>query len=256
MKQFLTKAKIIENVEVGPKVLRLTFEAEKIAKIAKSGQFIMLKTATESSDDPLLRRPFSIHRVDGKKVSILYKVVGRGTTILAKQQNEIDLVGPLGNGFFIPEEGSLAIVGGGLGIAPLLFVAQQALRQGYNKEEIQILLGARTSAEFPVVDDFRQMGLKVRTATDDGSAGHHGLVTELMDMEGDWTVLTCGPAPMMRAVAKKCGEKKWDCQVSLETTMACGMGACLGCAVEGNVKHEYKHACKDGPVFQATDVCL
>ncbi len=256
MKQFLTKAKIIENVEVGPKVLRLTFEAEEIAETAKAGQFVMVKTATEASDDPILRRPFSIHRVEGKRVCILYKVVGRGTTILAKQQKEIDLVGPLGNGFSIPEKGNLAIVGGGLGIAPLLFVAQQAIRQGRKEEEIQILIGARSSAEFPVVDDFRQRGLKVRTATDDGSAGHHGLVTELMDMEGDWTVLTCGPAPMMRAVAKKCEEKNWDCQVSLETTMACGMGACLGCAVQGNVKHEYKHVCKDGPVFQASDVCL
>ncbi|HID28688.1 MAG TPA: dihydroorotate dehydrogenase electron transfer subunit [Desulfobacterales bacterium] len=256
MNQFLIRAKILENVEVGTNVLRLTFEAEEIAETAKSGQFLMVKTATEASDDPILRRPFSIHRVDGKRVCILYKVVGRGTTILAKQQKVIDLVGPLGNGFSIPEEGRLAIVGGGLGIAPLLFVAQQALRQGREEEEIQILIGARTSAEFPVVDDFRQLGLKVRTATDDGSAGHHGLVTELMDMEGDWTVLTCGPAPMMRAVAKRCEEKNWDCQVSLETTMPCGMGACLGCAVQGKEKHEYKHVCKDGPVFKAGDVCL
>ena len=256
MHQFLTRAKILENVEVGPNLFRLTFEAEEIAETAKAGQFVMVKTATEASDDPILRRPFSIHRVDGKRVFILYKVVGRGTKILTKQQKEIDLVGPLGNGFTIPEEGSLAIVGGGLGIAPLLFVAQQAIRQGREEEEILVLIGARTSAEFPVVDDFRKRGLKVRTATDDGSAGHHGLVTELMDMEGEWTVLTCGPAPMMRAVSKRCEEKNWECQVSLETTMACGMGACLGCAVQGNAKLEYKHVCIDGPVFKASDVCL
>lgn len=262
MNQFLTKSKILYNDEVGPDLYRLTFEAKEIAETAQPGQFVMVKTAPGTSDDPILRRPFSIHRIDGKRVTILYKVVGRGTRFLATEKKTIDLVGPLGKGFSIPEQGKMALVGGGLGIAPLFFVAQQCVRKARSslpEDENLILLGAGTAAEFPVVDDFRQLGFKVLTATDDGSAGHHGQVTDLMgtkNMEDQWNVLACGPSPMMRAVSEKCAEKKWECQVALEAAMACGMGACLSCAVQSKDEGSFLHVCKDGPVFKAGDVCL
>jgi dihydroorotate dehydrogenase electron transfer subunit len=256
MKQFQLKAGVKENSEVCPGVFRLTFISREIAGTAGPGQFLMVRVARPPAIEPVLRRPFSIHRIDDEQVSILFKVVGRGTEILSREINEIDLLGPLGNGYTIPAQGNLALIGGGLGIAPLLFLAQRCQQQE-RAGQLLILLGAGTATDMPAIDDFRQLGLPVKLATDDGSAGHHGFVPELMadNMEkGDWSVMTCGPQPMMAGVARQCAANGWQCQVSLETTMACGMGACLGCAVQGRSRESYLHVCKDGPVFAAEDV--
>ncbi len=258
MRQYQLCVAIKKNIEICPGIFRLTFTSRELAGAARPGQFLMVKTVLEPALDPLLRRPFSIHRVDGDEVSILFKVVGRGTEILSRQDREINLLGPLGQGYTIPEQGNLALVGGGLGIAPLLFLAQRCVKLK-GAGEILVLLGARTARELTALDDFRRLGLQVREATDDGSSGHHGLVPELMaaHMSGkDWSVMTCGPRPMMAGVARQCATKGWHCQVSLETVMACGIGACLGCAVEGENRESYLHVCKDGPVFAATDVNL
>ncbi|HSR36687.1 MAG TPA: dihydroorotate dehydrogenase electron transfer subunit, partial [Desulfurivibrionaceae bacterium] len=227
---------------------------------ARPGQFLMLRVG--EGRDPLLRRPLSIHQVTANGwVQVLFKVVGQGTRLLAALApgQAVDVVGPLGNRFALHTGRNLCLVGGGMGIAPLYFLARE-LQRSNPPEAVVPILGARTAAELrPLADDFVALGLEPRLATDDGTLGHHGLVidllSELMATSALWTVYTCGPYPMMRAVAKLCREQGWECQVSLETMMACGLAACLGCAIPAaQLDGPYKHVCKDGPVFGAEEV--
>ncbi len=257
MKHLQIRAKIEKNIEVCPGIYRLTFINRKLAELSRPGQFLMVKVARTPAIEPVLRRPFSIHQVKDDRISILFKVIGRGTENLAKTIDEVDLIGPLGKGYQIPSRGHIALIGGGMGVAPLLFLGQCCRKLKQKGREILILLGARTVAEMPAAEDFRQLGLPLKTATDDGTAGYHGLITDLMEGNmagGNWSVMTCGPQPMMNEVADQCFAQGWNCQVSLETTMACGMGACLGCAVQGKGRESYLHVCKDGPVFSADQV--
>ncbi|MEW6594985.1 MAG: dihydroorotate dehydrogenase electron transfer subunit [Thermodesulfobacteriota bacterium] len=254
------KAEILRRETLAPELIRLTFLAPDLAAAARPGQFLMLRVG--EGRDPLLRRPLSIHQVTTSGwVQVLFKVVGQGTRLLAALApgQAVDVVGPLGNRFALENHGNHCLIGGGMGIAPLYFLARE-LQRSNPPERVVPLLGARTAAELrPLADDFVSLGLETRLATDDGTLGHHGLVidhlSELMASGEPWRVYTCGPYPMMRAVAKLCREQGWHCQVSLETMMACGISACLGCAIPAaQLDGPYKHVCKDGPVFNAEEV--
>ncbi len=260
MPPYQLKAQIIRAETLAPDLYRLTFLAPDLAAEAKPGQFVMLRVGEGA--DPLLRRPFSIHQVTASGwVQVLIKVVGKGTRLLATLAlgQTVDVVGPLGNRFSLHTSHHICLVGGGVGIAPLYFLARE-LQRSNPPAAVVPLLGARTAAELrPLADDFVALGLTPRLATDDGTLGHHGLViahlSELMATPAPWIVYCCGPYPMMRAVAKICREQGWACQVSLETMMACGLAACLGCAVPAaDLAGPYKHVCKDGPVFGAEEV--
>ncbi len=236
-------------------VVCITVLASQIARTACPGQFVMVRVG--NGYDPLLRRPFSIHACDQKNnsISLLFKVVGQGTAMLAAlaPDDSLDLIGPLGKGFSFGNTPA-CLVGGGMGIAPLYFLASElAARESTNDHHI--LLGARNREELaPFVDQFSGLGFAVQTATDDGSLGHHGFVPDLLDAITPFagTIYTCGPHPMMENVVRKCSQLSLPCQVSLETHMACGLGACLGCTVAG--KDGYVHVCKQGPVFPASEV--
>ncbi|MDA8160409.1 MAG: dihydroorotate dehydrogenase electron transfer subunit [Desulfobacteraceae bacterium] len=254
-------APITRREQLAPDLVRLTLLAPAIAAGARPGQFLTIKSGP--GHDPLLRRPFSIHRVvaDGS-LQVLFKVLGPGTRSLARLKvgESVNLVGPLGN--YFQRFPAMCLVGGGLGIAPLLFLAQE-IRDQAPETRIELLLGARNRQELaPLAADFADLGLTPRLATDDGSWGHHGLVTDLIPQalgaERDWRIGCCGPYPMMRAVAALCQERGWGCQVSLETMMACGIKACLGCAVAPSPRREtggrYLHVCQDGPVFNSEDL--
>ena len=254
----LENAEIRGNSEIAPGIYRMQLAAPIIGGCCQAGQFVMVGLPYA---DPLLRRPFSIHQMSSTSVTIIYKVVGKGTQIMAGlgQGHKLSLLGPLGNGFSV-QGTNHCLVGGGLGIAPLLALAEKISKSGKNASgPVHILLGGRNSGELLARDAFAELG-EVEVATDDGSTGHHGLVTELLQQKGEkeMQVYCCGPQPMMRAVASICREKGWACQVSLESHMACGMGACLGCAVakaataEG--EKQYAHVCKDGPVFNAGEI--
>lgn len=254
-------APIIRREQLAPDLVRLTLLAPAIAAVARPGQFLTIKTAP--GHDPLLRRPFSIHQVDEDGgLQVLFKVLGPGTRSLAQRAvgDLLNLVGPLGNHFATFP--AMCLVGGGLGIAPLLFLARDLQRQA-PETRIELLLGARNRQELaPLAADFAGLGLTPRLATDDGSLGHHGLITDLIPQalgaEREWRIGCCGPYPMMRAVAALCRERGWGCQVSLETMMACGIKACLGCAVAPSPRREtggrYLHVCQDGPVFNSEDL--
>lgn len=253
------KARIVRKEQLSRDVFRFTAEAPQLAAAARPGQFVMIKTG--SGFDPLLRRPFSVHQVTaGGQVQILFRVVGKGTRQLAAfaSGQELDILGPFGRGFSVATAGPVCLVGGGMGLAPLFFLAKHLLQMKRSTDEIAVLLGAASRDELAVLaGNFQTMGLNVKLSTDDGSMGHRGLVTDLMaamDSQTPWSVYACGPYPMLRAVAAGCAGNGWSCQVSLETMMACGFAACLGCAVPRADQAGYLHTCKDGPVFKAEEL--
>jgi dihydroorotate dehydrogenase electron transfer subunit len=264
----LTDAKVLRNEQIATDIFRITMQAESIAEAASPGQFVMVKAMEKIADPPLLRRPFSIHQATSNgRLQILFKKLGKGTEFLASRQpgDVLNLLGPLGRGFSLPEQpANICLIGGGMGGAPLFYLAKQLSLNLSAGSKLKVLLGAASAKELVVLQkDFASLGASVDTATDDGTAGHHGLVTELLDKvippAEKWQVFTCGPHPMMKAIAVYCLEKAWPCQVSLETLMACGISACLGCAVPSarqllDSNEPYLHVCKDGPVFEAEEV--
>ncbi len=257
MSQFQQKTAITRIERLTDDIFRMTLESYEIATAARPGQFVMVQTGV--GKDPLLRRPFSISQVsNGKYFQILFKVIGRGTSLLAhcKEGERISVIGPLGSGFQLNCKATNCLVGGGMGIAPLLFLGKALLRKCTDKPPI-VVLGARNKEELaPLIDDFKDLGLFVHAATDDGSLGTHGLVTDVLknlDFDSSTQVSVCGPTPMMTAVHFFCKEPNLECQVSMETAMACGIGACLGCIVP-LAAGGYGHACSDGPVFDAKEL--
>lgn len=251
------KVEIVSNKVVGERYYRMTLRSHRIVKDARPGQFVHIRAG--QGYEPLLRRPISIHSLDDKETfSILYEVAGVGTASLAgkKAGQDIDIIGPAGNGFgYYKGLKRLILVGGGIGVAPLLFAAQEGLRR---KLETVMLIGARNRDCLLCVADFKTLGCAVETITDDGSSGREGYVTDLIEEAiinrgtGPALVLACGPRPMMRRAAVTTGLYDVPCQVSLEESMACGIGTCLGCAVK--TAEGFKRVCADGPVFAAGEI--
>lgn len=259
MPQYQEKTIVTRVEQLSEENVRLTLKSPNIAANCKPGQFVMIKTALGS--DPLLRRPFSIHQADARgHIQIYFKIVGRGTKLLAhmREGEELSVLGPLGHGFSIVDSAPALIIGGGLGIAPLLFLTKRLVRRRKAENEHDtIILGGRSIGDVePLVNDFKQFGIRTLGATDDGSYGQHGFVTDVLkriDVPSDTVVYVCGPEPMMAAINAFCEAKGLACQVSVETEMACGMGACLGCnrpVGDG----QYVHVCIDGPVFDAKEL--
>jgi len=232
---------------------------------ANPGQFVMLRPA--ESLDPLLRRPFSIHRlvrsgdaVEG--IELLYKVVGPVTQRMAalRTGDELDLLGPLGTGFKLPDApGRIVLVAGGIGIAPLMFLALRLREHGADLTTCRLFLGGRSRNDLLCRRDFEQLGIPVHHTTDDGSSGDQCLVTQPFErqtvQQPPDLIYACGPMDMLRCVIGVAATRRVPCQVSIETMMACGIGACLGCAVESRLSPQrYLHACLDGPVFDALDL--
>jgi dihydroorotate dehydrogenase electron transfer subunit len=226
-------------------------EAAEIASAAHPGQFVMVRTAW--GHDPLLRRPFSIHQVNGRQIAFLFKMVGRGTEWLAhrRQGDFLDLLGPLGKGFSIhPRSYHLLLVAGGMGIAPLLFLAQRALD---NSHSVTLLLGART-ASLLYPEALLPPKVELVLVTEDGSAGKQGLGSDFMpdfSPKAD-QIFACGPVPMYQAMATQNQLGGKSIQVSLEARMGCGLGACYGCTIK--TRGGLKQVCKDGPVFELEDI--
>lgn len=227
------------------------------------GQFVMLSPGALGSVprlDPLLPRPMAVYRnapsAEGSEIEVLYKRVGRGTNLLAEAAPgaRVGLVGPLGRSFALPRAGERALlVGGGTGIASLYALAAQARRDA----QVVVLLGARNVAELMGREDFAGLGVELRVATEDASEGHPGRVTELLEAAlgepGDGPVYACGPTPMMERAAVLARQAGRRCSVSLENTMACGFGVCLGCAAP-LAGGGFALVCRDGPVLDAGDV--
>jgi dihydroorotate dehydrogenase electron transfer subunit len=230
---------------------------------AAPGQFVMIKP--KSAAEPLLPRPISIHRVQKGLIELLVRVAGEGTRRISEMRpgEVLEVKGPLGRGFQVDPLKLPLLVAGGMGAAPLLFLAEGLARRGAGeKRRAPILfIGGRTKTELLALQDFRRNGVKVLAATEDGSFGKKGVVTDLLKTylgtrSSAAVLYACGPAGMLKAVAALAGRRGLPCQVSLEERMACGMGACLGCAVarrqEGGP--DYAKVCQDGPVFEAGEI--
>ena len=248
-------ASITSNSEVMPGVYLIWLETPQIAPTAQPGQFIMVHCGEEY----LLRRPLSIHQLaDGNKkakLAFLFTVVGKGTHWLSQRQagDNIDLLGPLGNGYSIhPASHNLLLVAGGIGIAPLCFLAQAAINQG---RSVRLLLGATTATQlYP--ERFLPGDIELVIATEDGTTGKKGIITDFLPDFAGWAdqIFACGPTSMYHTMAAQKQQllKTKPVQISLEVRMGCGRGVCYGCTVK--TKSGLRQVCKDGPVFDLEDI--
>lgn len=249
MKKYLLDLRVssVEQINERYVLLKLTHE-DKLPEM-RPGQFVEIKV--ENSPSTFLRRPISINMVDeeSNELWLLVAVVGDGTRVIStlKEGDLLNCVLPLGNGFTLPEDASkkILLVGGGVGVAPLLYMGRKMHLMGC---EPTFLLGARTAKDLLLLDEFTKWG-RVLITTEDGSAGEKGFVTNhsVLSNEVFDQISTCGPKPMMMAVARYAKANNIDCEVSLENKMACGVGACL-CCVEGTTEG-HVCVCKEGPVL-------
>ncbi len=312
------KAKILLHQRIGSDYFRLQLACPEIARLARPGQFLMLRI-TELKD-PFLRRPFSFSQIfpprevkkkplDEGGVEICYQTVGRGTRLMTQLQEgeRVDLLGPLGNGFWLEDRCSRVIlVGGGIGVPPLLSWAQELRKKGSGGKrsgkapegspELIFLMGAKSKEKIMGVGECRKWGIEVQVATEDGSLGLKGMVTDLLERElmtgqhASTALYACGPNPMLIQIAQVAEQFDRPCQVLLESRMACGVGACLGCTVKYREEREpsqlsalpnqespageeeeekenregamisetppfrYARVCKEGPVFDARKI--
>ena len=245
------KATVIANDAIMPGVSLIWLDCPPINPPAQPGQFVMVRCG--EGVEYQLRRPLSIHQRDGKKLALLFNVVGRGTRWLSQCQagDKLDLLGALGNGYSIhPDSKNLLLVAGGIGIAPLVFLAQQALKQGHS---VTLLIGAPTARQlYPT----KLLPAKARliTATEDGTAGKKGMITDILPdfTSGADQLFACGPLPMYRNMARMPQLKNKPVQISLEVRMGCGLGICYGCTVK--TRNGLRQVCKDGPIFNLDDI--
>ncbi|MGD9153473.1 MAG: dihydroorotate dehydrogenase electron transfer subunit [Gammaproteobacteria bacterium] len=277
-------AKITANEMIAKNHFRMQIEAQEIAALAIPGQFVMLK-AQSKSYDPLVRIPLGVHQKHADGISVLYHVVGNSTEILSQLRagDTVEILGPLGNGFKQTLHKNSFLIAGGVGSAPLYFLAETLLQQQKN---VAVFLGAKTKDLIVGADDFKKLGATVYIATEDGSCGEKCLVTQLLELSfrsEDWSsrgltagsgkqldlkldtavkprydkvedimLYATGPNPMLKAVARIAREQNIPAQLLMEAYMACGIGACRGCAIETN--EGYKMCCQDGPVFDVGNI--
>ncbi len=256
---FQKKVSILYNIELGPVYYRLGLAFPELARVVKPGQFVMIRPSHASI--PLLRRPFSVHRlvVEEDKtlgIELLYKVVGQGTKAMSEMKAgaDMDVLGPLGNGFPCLEQANCVfLVAGGVGVAALYYLAFHLSK--YQGVTQTVFLGGSSSSDILCEKEFQSLGIKIHVSTEDASVGEAGLVTSAVETsleagERPDIIYACGPQAMMKAVGVIAGAYDIPCQVSLEAEMACGFGVCLGCAVKRAADEGgYFHVCIDGPVF-------
>jgi dihydroorotate dehydrogenase electron transfer subunit len=266
MQPSYSKNKVVENINLQDNIYKLTVSCNCSGRDSDSGngsvnhastfevrpgQFYNLRAWDR---EPLLSRPISIYDATDTTISFLYEIRGVGTKLIAKLEkgDEIELLGPLGNSFELDKiKGRVAMVAGGIGVAPFLYTVKSLAAAGM-KASVDLYAGFREKSY--AVEEFKDYVDNIYIATDFGTEGHKGFVTDLIDVEKYDLVLTCGPEIMMGKVVNMCKAKGVEVLISMESHMACGVGACLVCAcktVDG-----MKRSCKDGPIFNGRDVII
>jgi dihydroorotate dehydrogenase electron transfer subunit len=261
---------VIDRCELAPGVILVGLEAPDLVRATRPGQYVMAIPPTGEAAATAL----GIYEAEGKRASLLFFTIGKRTRELGELRlgDRLDLVGPLGNGFdFSGSPKHVAIVAGGVGIASVFLAAQALVRAG---TRVELLYGARTAELLVDAQRFEDAGCEVALATDDGSVGHHGFITGVLEqrqrVQKTDLILACGPSPMLRAVARVSGELGVRAQLSLEETFACGVGGCWGCVVpltctsmqapsfppaqRGGSDVVYARICKEGPVFWSDEL--
>lgn len=253
IKKVVSDCLILENILLGNDVFKMVVSAPEICKVSQPGQFVEVKTGRPNS--PLLRRPISIADVEDDKLTIIYRIVGEGTQLMSecKTGESVNILGPLGKGFDLTAQKPL-LTGGGIGIAPMIFLARalQAKRPS-------LLLAARSKEDVVFWKElFQAYCPQIDVTTDDGSLGTKGnimaLLPQLCENEAYDKIYTCGPTPMLKAIASYSQEINVPCQLSLESHMACGIGVCLACSCNSADKSQRLKICQNGPVFEAGEV--
>lgn len=252
MKYDAQDCKLVSAEQLTKTIYDFRLQNSQLAAITVPGQFVQVLVPGKT-----LRRPISVCDIEGDIIRLVFEVRGEGTELLShtKVGENINIIAPLGRGFSLDPDKKTIFVGGGIGVPPMLYSARQC---GSNATVIN---GFRNKDAVILSEDFEKAGAKLIVTTDDGSYGIHGFVTqplaELIDSAE--MICACGPTPMLKNIAKLAEEHHVPCQVSLEQRMACGVGACLGCAVgikSENGETVYRHVCKDGPVFNAEEVAF
>lgn len=266
---------ILFNNKLSPGYYHMGISGPELAEKARPGQFVMI-SVRDGRYDPILRRPMGIMLIEKEGIEILYQLVGRGTAIMSRMPTgePIDVLGPFGNGFRLRHDRDIWIIAGGCGLAPFFELAKQLSPNLDKGKKITLFLGGRTFPDLPAIGLLERHGIPPEIATEDGSAGFHGLVTALVEKSlleskgnGRPLLLASGPFGMLRAAAALAEKHDLECMVSIDRRMACGFGVCLGCVVpvkqgksearEGESKDPgiiYKCACTDGPVFDAREI--
>lgn len=255
MEKLQNKYKVLVNEKLSAQYWRLVFDAPDLSREVRPGQFVHIRTDEEGLQ-PFFRRPFSVYRAQ-KYVEIFYDIVGPGTKLLSLKQkgDVIDVLGPLGTPFAMPPEGTKQVIlaAGGIGVAPMLILSDVLKKKKY---DLVLLYGGRDRAHVYPMKEFKDNGVKVHIATDDGSVGVKGRVSVLFNKinknPGSTFIYTCGPNPMMKAVQAFAAEYNLSGQAACEEIMACALGACLGCSIE--TKNGFKTVCYDGPAFNLDEV--
>ncbi|MGD9721594.1 MAG: dihydroorotate dehydrogenase electron transfer subunit [Pirellulales bacterium] len=269
---------VLENMRIARDTYRLRFACPTLARRMVPGQFLMLRLA--GANDPLLARPLALYDTvlapgdsgEPQGVDVVYLVLGKMTRRLAQYQpgQPLEVWGPLGNGFLPRPTEHLVMVAGGIGQTPFLALARECLglrqygepmRRAARAGRVTLCYGARSKDLLAGLDDFAAAGVEVLTSTDDGSAGHHGLVTQVAEQvlaaSPAARVVCCGPEPMMAAVARLAAARHVACEVSLESPMACGVGICFSCVTkvrDAAGGWDYRRTCVEGPVFDAAQI--
>lgn len=267
------EVQVVETRQLARDTYLVRLECPEIAAAMTPGQFVMVRAPRR--DDPLLGRAFAMYDVHDdpqgqpNAIDIVFHVIGKMTSLLANIRvgDALQVWGPLGNGFSPRSVDHLVMVAGGIGQTPFLALAKEYLgerqfgaadRPSPQAGRVTLCYGARSKDYLAGVEDFEALGVEVLLATDDGSAGHHGLVTDVLSQllksptDGSPRIECCGPEPMMEAVSEVARQRKVDCRVSLETPMACGLGICFSCVTRVRMPDgswDYKRTCVDGPVF-------
>jgi dihydroorotate dehydrogenase electron transfer subunit len=245
--RFQTKSLLLANSRIQGDYFHASFSAPSIANAAQPGQFIHVRIP--ELEHRVLRRPFSIYDVDDNSVHIIYTVVGEGTQRLSHLSSgtEIDIMGPLGNPF-TPLPADSAIVAGGYGCAATYLLARRA------EAKPIVLIGGRTAGDILLKKEYEALGCDVRISTDDGSMGTEGRVTSIIPDNIKW-LASCGPIPMLKALAAIMSERKIDGELSMDHAICCGVGACFACVtkVKADTPDGWRYAriCSEGPVFRA-----
>lgn len=252
------QAHILEHRHQQGDYWALQLSAPVIGPQVKPGQFIGLRTPR--LEDAVLRRPFSVYKADEKSVTILYKIVGKGTAAMNRlvQDDPVNIIGPLGNGFpSCSTEKTPVLIGGGYGAAALQLQAATLPVKG------AVFFGGRSAVDILCVDEFKALGWEVHVATEDGSSGSQGLVTDIFDQwlgdrpNPDIEIYACGPEGMLRAMGDRAISGGYPAWLSMDRHMACGVGACLTCVIkksDPDKEWQWARCCKDGPVFESREI--
>jgi dihydroorotate dehydrogenase electron transfer subunit len=268
---FHRTARVLEHIPLGDRTFRVRLECPELAPAIRPGQFVMIRLP--NTTDPLLGRPFALYdtvldRDTPVAIDVVYLVVGKLTSRLSElvPGDSLQVWGPLGKPFLdVGEPEQVVLVAGGIGQTPFLAFARELLgARGFGATpprtrttKVVLYYGVRTAALAAGMDDFRRAGVDVRMASDDGSIGRKGFVTELLEADGPMGPLVgCGPEPMLRALAKLAAKWVVPCQVSLETPMACGVGICFSCVTKVRTPDgwDYRRVCTDGPCFDTAEL--